>query len=759
MKMDEAGRVGRRHPKVNRGRMPCMARVLALAATVFFGSWSAFAQTLKINTRPLTPQEIKNYGLTNTTQLAAGVANVGIGQPAYLEAFVTKGTVVTQMTWTLIAKSTGSTAVLKASPLTSLPTYDRGDQNSFDVVGRTMLVPDVLGSTLKGDYKVVATVRTKTKTIAATNTLYGSKYQGVYSDDGFGCDMCHPDKTAAYLKTQHSDSFKRKINGVGTTNFTATCVACHVLGYDKTASATNSGFDDVALQTGWVFPPTLTSNNWSAMPVSVQRKTNIQCGICHEPGYRHMLGGGKPKMIGISLSAGNCGVCHDNVSQNTKNFEWGQAAHGIGDQVFRGAGSCSGCHSTKGFINVNDPGIDYNGSNVVTRGTGNEGITCAACHDPHTQGMGDSQLRSFSSVTFANSAVITNGGAGLLCMKCHHDRYDANDRVQSASSPHFGVQGDMLFGMNAIQYGMNMPSSRHWDVVEDTCVACHMQATPAGINTNALNRVGGHTFTIAWSNATTSVHLTEACAVCHGKLDTFNFGGEDYDQDGVIEGVQQEISGMLYQLALMLPPYNGIEIDTGEFTDGPEDFSRRAASYNWNFVNNDGSFGVHNPKYATALLRASIDDLKGGIDVDYDGLPDAWEIVTFGSITAQSGSDDADGDGLSNAEEMALGTKPNAKDTDGDGVWDGVELKAGSDPLNVDSYPGTNAVTFFSAFEVGYFPGTMGVAQQFQAIDSLDLSGGWYNIGVGFISSNAWFYQLISPRDAEKKFFRVITTP
>lgn len=46
---------------------------------------------------------------------------------------------------------------------------------------------------------------------------------------------------------------------------------------------------------------------------------------------------------------------------------------------------------------------------------------------------------------------------------------------------------------------------------------------------------------------------------------------------------------------------------------------------------------------------------------------------------------DADGDGLTDAEEEAIGTDPNNPDTDGDGFLDGEEVDCGSDPLDPNS--------------------------------------------------------------------------
>jgi hypothetical protein len=51
-------------------------------------------------------------------------------------------------------------------------------------------------------------------------------------------------------------------------------------------------------------------------------------------------------------------------------------------------------------------------------------------------------------------------------------------------------------------------------------------------------------------------------------------------------------------------------------------------------------------------------------DSDNDGLPDAWEIHYWGSnLTLHSGSQDTDGDGLTNKEEFELGLNPNLQES------------------------------------------------------------------------------------------------
>lgn len=729
----------------------------------------ASAQNVRIRYRPLTPQEIKDYGLTNTTQKSGGAPNAGLGQPVYLEALVSNAwfSAVTSVTWTLAAVPAGSAmtvgdALLPGPLSNAIPTYDGGDRIGLFVAGRAVLKPDVQSYwipsiTNLADFKVRTVINTTNTTVTLTNSVYGAVYIGQKSTL---CTLCHANKQAAFDQTDHATAFTRMITGVASNHFSANCISCHTVGYDTTPGAVNDGFDDIATQVGWIFPGTSSPTNWSGMNTNLQSRANVQCENCHGPASAHMLSLGRTNAIDISLSAGTCGQCHDSLPHHVKPYEWGQSLHSTG-YVFRFSGSCLPCHSTKGFIETWDP--YYLSTNIVPRATESEGVTCAACHDPHTVGMGEHQLRAITTATLSNGVVITaaEAGMGVLCMNCHHARQNAATTVAGSGSisPHHGTQGDMLAGENAYEYGLDMPSSRHLEAVTNSCVGCHMQLIATSVAfSNANTHVGGHTFKIEWDGGTTNeaddVKVTEVCKTCHvGLYNTFDFGGEDYDQDGTIEGVQSEIQGLLNQIALLLPPVGSTTITySAGFTP-----AQRAAYFNYQYVWEDKSLGVHNPKYASSILQASVADLNGGIDFDRDGLIDTWEMAKFGNLTSQNGNGDADGDGLSNKMEMQVGTNPNLADSDGDGLSDRAELQAGTNPLDNLSVAPTNSVSvILPAYELGYMPGQAGVTQVFQYVDAMGDNGGWSNAGPSFVSSNGMAYQLISLRDSTQKYYRVV---
>ncbi len=69
-------------------------------------------------------------------------------------------------------------------------------------------------------------------------------------------------------------------------------------------------------------------------------------------------------------------------------------------------------------------------------------------------------------------------------------------------------------------------------------------------------------------------------------------------------------------------------------------------------------------------------------DPDRDGLTNAQEL----SIGTDLRKADTDEDGLTDGEEGPLGTSPLLRDTDGDGIGDGLERQAGTDPLDPGSF-------------------------------------------------------------------------
>ena len=65
---------------------------------------------------------------------------------------------------------------------------------------------------------------------------------------------------------------------------------------------------------------------------------------------------------------------------------------------------------------------------------------------------------------------------------------------------------------------------------------------------------------------------------------------------------------LLDQLSTMLPPNNSVK--TSLSIDSTWTKPQLEAAYNWLFVTNDGSRGIHNTAYAVGLIKASIANLQ-----------------------------------------------------------------------------------------------------------------------------------------------------
>lgn len=271
----------------------------------------------------------------------------------------------------------------------------------------------------------------------------------------------------------------------------------------------------------------------------------------------------------------------------------------------------------------------------------------------------------------------------------------------------------------------------------------------ASTNPAALYHAGGHTFNVAWDGGggtNAPVEMVGACQKCHGAIQSFDFPRQDYDGDGIVEGVQTEVQHLLDKLALMLPPVGTPKTSLSIDTNWTRQELR--AGFNWQFVADDGSRGIHNLAYAVGLLKASIGDLSG--DANNDGLPDWWQTQYFGSISAPAAAPNANpaGDGLPNWLKFALGLDPTQAAT---ALPGGVVLANGKSLVNPS---GTNTIQIFTAAEV-VFDTEAGKNYQLQSISSL--SSGWENVGAPIAGTGAPMSYVTPTRNNVQQFYRVVT--
>ncbi|HUA37663.1 MAG TPA: hypothetical protein VMA35_04600 [Candidatus Sulfopaludibacter sp.] len=736
----------------------CLATTLmALAVT------SAKAQVqAQLVARPLTPGEIANatYALPANLEPSGGLLNVGVGQPVYLEIDVATNVSVpnvTNITWVLAQRPVGSAALLQASPLgTNVPVYEPADRLVYQAADRMLLRPDVAGYTTNDLYVVTATVRTSNQgSTNLTLTVTAATYMGVGLLPGTtGCALCHSggqvatNMVAPWELTAHSTMFANGINGVLSSHYSASCIQCHTVGYDTNALAVNGGFDDVAKALGWTFPTVLTNSNWSNMEANyptLANLANIQCENCHGPGSQHMDTFGKTNMIAISFGSGVCAQCHDDPPGHIHVAEWQNSKHAVTTTDPAGNATCVGCHTAYGFVGRIE--------GWTTTNTAYMAINCQTCHEPHgatlpgTNAPNQYIIRTLASVTLMDGTVVTNGGEGLLCMQCHHARQNASTYASTTKGsayfgPHEGPQADMLEGVNGFTYGLAIPSSAHASAVTNTCVACHMQTIAS--SDPAYLHAGGHTF----ENSYNGEDLIAACQQCHGSITSFDFPVEDFSGSGTVQGVQTQIQSLLNELSTLLPPVGTVKSSLSISSSWTQ--PQLEAAYNWLFVNNDGSLGVHNTAYASGLLKASIANLTG-VSVP-GGLPDAWVIEYFGTVNNPAGAPNAinNTNGVPNWMMYALGLDPTQS---GITVPGGVVWMDGKNLINSGA---TNTVQIYTAAEVS-FNTVSGTTYQIQGISSL--SGGWQNIGNPISGTGEPVSYLTSTRNNPQMFFRVLHNP
>jgi predicted CXXCH cytochrome family protein len=584
----------------------CALLIVSLLAGVFVDSTAA----IKVTRIGRSLNQLPSGSAWN---ISTGLKSIGKGTRTYFNVDTTGSGQTGGPNWTLVAKPSGSAAVLDSAN------------------GKFI---NSLTADLVGYYVVSATVGTQ----SASDTVYASTYWGVGTDPQAGC-FCHP--SAAAIKTSwaaspHGTMFKRGITGYleverGKGAYATSCIKCHTVGWQSGVDNGNFGF--LAKQTGWDTTwyqglEFLNGDYWIttgdtsryAMLNTAQRATaSIGCETCHGPAVDHKLTADK-KMIEKSLSADVCNVCHDGSGRHSLGTYYNTSGHAILPSP-EPAYNCQPCHTGAGFLYYMNHGKDTTGIRAVWN-PATDGITkisCQTCHDPHGS-TNPYQLRTMSlkGDSLRNGYVIPaslRSKTGNLCANCHFSRYRTQDRVKPNSPPYYGFvdrygphgnpQADMYFGTSGYQFGdESFTGLMTHGGLEGACATCHLQGRVRSGNT-----LPNHSFSM--TDTTFGFKPVTVCITCHGEIEEFNDirAFYDYDRNGMIQGVETEIAGLLNALKARLPldPLTGEPVTrTKDSLLVKNNFSAVAGIWNYYMVKNDASMGMHNTKYAVALLYKSI---------------------------------------------------------------------------------------------------------------------------------------------------------
>ncbi len=306
---------------------------------------------------------------------------------------------------------------------------------------------------------------------------------------------------------------------------------------------------------------------------------------------------GDPGDPGAAGTAG-CITCHDMSTDLVARVDqWANSVHYTGGTFERNGQGCNECHTHEGFREFVATGA------VAAAPSNPSAIGCRTCHNIHTSyERSDFSLAVTGPVDFRADFMAGktyNKGNSNLCVSCHQPRNATLPTVgggdftvtSSRFGPHHGPQGALLSGYGGYEVPGSLPyaNTAHTTMISDGCITCHMQ--------EAFGRQsGGHTMKMEYEYHEAITLNVAGCQACHS-------GTKDFDVNGAvteIEALGAQLEGMLVA--------DGLLTASGSAVAGTYSANKAGALWNYRMLFiEDRSNGVHNPKYAKALLQNSID--------------------------------------------------------------------------------------------------------------------------------------------------------
>ncbi len=409
------------------------------------------------------------------------------------------------------------------------------------------------------------------------------------------CGNCHVDHQAEWTQTKHASAW---VDLQASGHASATCEPCHTVNSQGNA---------------------VTDPNVGFVATKDPRYHDVQCEACHGPGLDHVTtpDGNTAPLASIAADSGmtnGCAECHTGTHHPFVE-EWQKSKHAtlephVRDGIIAGTdrSECLKCHSAQGALKQWGVTSNYLEKNAAPQDY--LGITCAVCHDPHSD-------KNVGQLRFSIGAQDT---ATNLCMKCHQREGEASPT--NSRGPH-SPEGPLLLGEagwfppNLIAQGIvpgSIKGTHGSEANPGLCATCHVSSfTVTDPTIGGTFTATGHLFSATpCIDPTTNRPTTdESCDITQRSFKACTASG-CHGSEAVARSAEQtariRIQNLVdeaYRLVALAPASEFSTTDGKVTTAEGTKFNAQLGDE----ANKPGSV-VHNPFLVETLLTASIKQMQ-----------------------------------------------------------------------------------------------------------------------------------------------------